>query len=403
MTEKARAAAGEVQQAEGVRWTFVAKTGKGEILFPRLEDGRADGQLDAILSFYRGRAVRGIDCWSLDPPGPADLGLRLLGRGFQLGWRPRWMWLDLQTMRTDHPQPDGLRLEAVRGPTEWAVEDLPYYKDAESEAIRQALTARRPQFVWHFAAWLGDQVVGHTTLCLSTGSVGIAGIYDVGVVPRARGQGIGKAVVAAACMQGREMGARYAMLNGTGESMYRQIGFERLGFGCTWWMREVALAAPPPSPVEAAFIMALGKGAVDELDSLLGKLGAKALEAPLANGATPLDLAVGLGNETTAQWLVDRGVELDVLAAWDLGWRERVPALMAANPDLVDRQSGERQMTPLHTAAERGDSELARVLLEAGANLDIKDAVFGGTPLGWASHFQRAEIIALIEAHQAAI
>ncbi|NKB72470.1 MAG: GNAT family N-acetyltransferase [Candidatus Latescibacteria bacterium] len=401
MTTRARAAGGEVEGDQDVRWTLNPQTGKGEILFPRLKAGDADQRLDTIMSFYRQRGAKNIGCWSLDPPQPADLGLHLLGRGFQLGWRPRWMWLNLHQMRTDHGRPPGLQIEEVQGATDWAAEDLPYYEDAASEAIRQALTGQRPQKVWHFAARLDGQVVGHTTIFLSLGPVGIAGVYDVGVVPGVRGQGIGKAVVAAACQQAQAMGARYAMLNGTGESMYRQIGFERLGFGRTWWMLEAALAAPPPTAAETAYIAALGKGAVDDLDGWRKKLGAECIETPLANGMTPLSLAVGLGNQATAQWLVDQGAELDVLSAWDLGWRQRIPALLAANPGLVDRQSGERQMTPLHTAAERGDTELARVLLQAGADLDIKDAVFGGPPLGWARHFGRADMVTLIEAHQA--
>ena len=85
------------------------------------------------------------------------------------------------------------------------------------------------------AAWLDNQPVGHATLCLSTGDLGIAGIYDVGVVPDARGLGIGRSGTAAAGLAGRGMGCRHAMLDGTGEKMYNQIGFERLGFGKTWW------------------------------------------------------------------------------------------------------------------------------------------------------------------------
>jgi hypothetical protein len=53
--------------------------------------------------------------------------------------------------------------------------------------------------------------------------------------------------------------------------------------------------------------------------------------------------------------------------------------------------------TTLHTAVERNDLELARVLLAARPDLEIRDSRFGGTPLGWARHLQRTELIALIE------
>lgn len=79
----------------------------------------------------------------------------------------------------------------------------------------------------------------------------------------------------------------------------------------------------------------------------------------------------------------------------------RIASLLAGNPELVNQRTGEMQLTPLHIAAERGDIELTRLLLRANPDLDLEDASFGGTPLGWAHHFQRAGIIELIEKHQA--
>jgi hypothetical protein len=53
--------------------------------------------------------------------------------------------------------------------------------------------------------------------------------------------------------------------------------------------------------------------------------------------------------------------------------------------------------TALHGAAAQGDVELGRLLLELGADPAIKDARFDSTPLGWARHFDQAEMIALLE------
>ena len=72
-----------------------------------------------------------------------------------------------------------------------------YYRDHRSKSVGcWSLDPSQPPDlgVWHFAAWLKGEPVGHSTLCLTTGALGIAGIYDVGVVPDARNQGIGKAV-----------------------------------------------------------------------------------------------------------------------------------------------------------------------------------------------------------------
>ena len=43
--------------------------------------------------------------------------------------------------------------------------------------------------------------------------------------------------------------------------------------------------------------------------------------------------------------------------------------------------------TPLHHAVCSGSLEAVKVLAEAGADLNIKDSAWGGTPLGWAEHY----------------
>ncbi|GIH16918.1 ankyrin repeat domain-containing protein [Rugosimonospora africana] len=53
--------------------------------------------------------------------------------------------------------------------------------------------------------------------------------------------------------------------------------------------------------------------------------------------------------------------------------------------------------TALHEAAASGDLDLARALLALGADPDITDARFAGTPLGWARHFERQAMVELLE------
>jgi hypothetical protein len=52
--------------------------------------------------------------------------------------------------------------------------------------------------------------------------------------------------------------------------------------------------------------------------------------------------------------------------------------------------------TALHTAAGDGDVELARLLLDLGADPGIKDARFHSTPLGWARHFEHPAVVELL-------
>jgi ankyrin repeat protein len=63
----------------------------------------------------------------------------------------------------------------------------------------------------------------------------------------------------------------------------------------------------------------------------------------------------------------------------------------------TDVPSDQPWQTALHKAAEDGHVELARTLLRLGANPDLRDRRFGGTPLGWARYFGQQPLIDLLE------
>jgi GNAT superfamily N-acetyltransferase len=308
MVLKARAAGGEVQEAEGVTWTYAGPKGEAMILFPRLAPARAGEQLDAILRYYLDHPPEPlVGLWSLAPTEPPDLEVRLLARGFQPGWQPHWMALDLDRMIANHPTPTGLRVEPVEGEAVWDVKNLPYYSRAAA-ALTSAAARLSPQRVWRFAAWLGEKPVGHSTLCVTTGPLGVAGLYDIGVVPEARKQGIGKAVTAAACRHAQEMGCRYALLNATGERMYRQVGFNSLGYGMTAWLNVPRLARRPPSPAQIALVEAVGRGDTTALEELAGSTSADELNARLTNEMTLMEVADHAGQAAAADWLAAHGI-----------------------------------------------------------------------------------------------
>ena len=78
-----------------------------------------------------------------------------------------------------------------------------------------------------FLALLDDEPVGISMTLLSHG---VAGIYWVGSLERARGRGIGRAVTAAATNRGFELGADVASLQAShmGEPIYRAMGYETI-------------------------------------------------------------------------------------------------------------------------------------------------------------------------------
>ena len=57
--------------------------------------------------------------------------------------------------------------------------------------------------------------------------------------------------------------------------------------------------------------------------------------------------------------------------------------------------------TALHHAVSSGSLDAVKVLVEAGAALDRKDTVYGGTPLGWAEYGKRAEMTEYLRARGA--
>lgn len=393
------AAGGEVRDDGGLLRTYTpAGAGDSTIAFPRISDADAGARLDALVEECRQhRPLQMVGCWSLLPTQPADLGARLFARGFGGGWQPNWMWLDLAEIRTDHPIPNGLRIEPVEEVPDWDVE-MPYYNRKGAPHMFAAIRTK-PYRIWQFVARLDGRVVGHTAIHLTTGSLGVAGIYNVGVPSSERRKGIGTAVTAAACLWAREIGCRHALLNATGEGerIYWRVGFKNIGLGQTWWWPRARIDAPAATSLQIAFAEALGRGDRAALDALESSVPSEMRDAPLPCGMTPLELTVETGQPNAAAWLVERGAALDVLSAWDLGWKDRVPGLLAERPDLVNARRGDWQTTPLHEAAQRNDTELARVLLAAGADPTLEDTQFHSTPLGWARHMGRAEIVALIE------
>jgi GNAT superfamily N-acetyltransferase len=378
--------------------------GEIQVPFPRFGRDRAGEQLDAFLVKVRAaRSGRPVRVWTSDPTRPDDLPVRLLARGFRPGFRPRWMRLDLWRLRDVRWGPNGLRVEPAEDGELWRRHPHPYHGEGEAAvaAIRATEAAARalPGRVVPFVAWLGGLPVGSATLHLTIGPLGIAGIYDVGVLPAFRNRGIGKAITAEVCRMAWAVGCPIAGLNATplGEPIYRRLGFEDVGAGQTWEVGAEALAGEEPTSLMVAVAEAIGIGDVTALDRLAPEL-TGALDAWLACGLTPLQLAARFGQRAAAEWLIDWGAELDLLSAWGLGWTDRAVRLLVDRPELANARATDDGATPLHEAARRGDDELASLLLAAGADPRLRDLAFDSTPLDWARHFGQEQVVDLLSA-----
>lgn len=125
-----------------------------------------------------------------------------------------------------------------------------------------------------------------------------------------------------------------------------------------------------------------------------------AAEALVARGARVVELeaAAGLGRvETCAAMLPAATPESRHRAlalAAQLGHVEVVGLLVNAgeDPDRLNPDGFHSHGTPLHHAASGGHLPVVRLLVERGARLDVTDALWQATPLGWAQHSGQTDV-----------
>lgn len=68
------------------------------------------------------------------------------------------------------------------------------------------------------------------------------------------------------------------------------------------------------------------------------------------------------------------------------------------DPSRYNPIGGHSHCTPLHQAAASGNQKLARLLIERGARLDLKDIMWHATPAEWAHHEGKTEMEAYLRA-----
>ena len=378
----------EIGRAGELLWTY------NQLTIPS-EDSLQEGhQINDILNWFRDRHLlnraKGAIFWYLHQTPPATLGARLFARGVGPNWSPLWMWCELSHILDNHEVNSAFEIRI-------AGEDL---SSLDNCAVMEALYQMQPRRVWHLSASKPDRSgIGGCTLNITTGDLGVGGLFDLWVDPQVRRQGIGTALVRSACQLARQLGCHYVVVNSTemGEPVYRRVGFQSMGYGYTWFLNSKTLQKPPPSSDMVEFLEAVGLGDIKTLDEVGMRLTAAQLQEPSLNEMTPFEIAVRCKQPASAAWLLDHGVLPDIMSLWDLGWKDRVATLIAEHPELVKRKAGRWTATPLHYAIERDDIELVKLLLTVPNDPETKDAVFDSTPLGWARHFQRQDILKLLE------
>jgi hypothetical protein len=144
----------------------------------------------------------------------------------------------------------------------------------------------------------------------------------------------------------------------------------------------------PGSKWQSALVSALAFGYLDTAQTL-ARRGAR---------VDNVAVAAGLGRlEDTARLLTTADSESRHAAlalAAQHGHREVVNLLLDAgeNPDRYNPNGFHSHSTPLHQAVWANHEDVARLLVERGARLDIRDTIYQGTPLDWAIYGKRTAI-----------
>jgi ankyrin repeat protein len=119
------------------------------------------------------------------------------------------------------------------------------------------------------------------------------------------------------------------------------------------------------------FLTAVNLGRYGEAEAMLREDPSRI--GPNGRDTIALHLAVNKRNQATIRWLFAHGVDVNAKRPmWDCNH------------------------TALHMAIESGALEIARLLLDAGADPNIRDDKYNATALGWADFFGRADFEDLV-------
>jgi len=207
------------------------------------------GHVDAIIEDAMARAKsRNVHLWWFiaTDTHPANIAKNLKAHGFFPN-RVTGMALDLFTINSELSELANLKITAVRDPDTlrlWsriAVTGFEMPEEVEGDWFNWygniGLGPGLP--IQHFLGWWNGEPAATASLLLAEG---VAGIYNVAVVPQKRRLGLGLGMTMQPLREARNMGYRIAILQASqqGLSVYRRIGFQE----CCKLMSYVWISGP---------------------------------------------------------------------------------------------------------------------------------------------------------------
>lgn len=194
----------------------------------------ADDAVRTISELQARYAARHLPIlWWVGPSStPLDLSRHLISAGFVPAGETIGMAIDLQNLG-DRPQPLNLAIEAVKNGDSLVTFARTLCQGFQTppaiakHVIEQMLSlGYGPEApLLHYVGRLDGAPVATSSLFVDTG---VAGIYNVAVIPAVRHRGVGTAVTTAPLLEAASRGCRYAVLHAsaTTRPMYQQLGFD---------------------------------------------------------------------------------------------------------------------------------------------------------------------------------
>ena len=234
----------EVYQGPEISWciTDIPLMPCNIVFRARLKAEEVDRKIESIIDKARTRKVP-LRWWIGKDTEPADLGACLEAHGLTTPGATPFMAIDLLSMKTDVPTLSNLNITKVQDKTAFetwchiVAECFGIPPQREPALLRWFTIARDLKLPMHFyLAFQNDEPVATSQLFLAEG---VAGIYYVATLPKARNQGIGYAVTLKALQEALGMGYKAGTLQSSklGEPVYRRMGFVECGkmTAYQWW------------------------------------------------------------------------------------------------------------------------------------------------------------------------
>jgi GNAT superfamily N-acetyltransferase len=212
---QAQAPGGEFRRYQGalVGLTSVPSPRYNGVLEASFPAGTEDRRVRAVMAYVAGRR-KGFG-WAVGPTTrPRRLGVHLTRAGMHHLFDLRAMALDMRTPVEDVPAPAGLRIGRLMHARE-----LPHWTGTLGAAFKNPLEEARPIAKLERALGFGERLPRQLFLGTLRGRAvatamlfaqpPAAGIYNVGVLGRYRGRGIGTAMMRVALAEGRTRGCDF--------------------------------------------------------------------------------------------------------------------------------------------------------------------------------------------------